>query len=248
MNNMSEEIKEFYYQIKGKLSIPESNGWGISNWGFPPIFCGKISAINKKKAKELIDEEYGKKFPQRVLQKDLDSNEFLLNIEEIKPGSHIKQLFELQTCIHCKQTFYVIDKYNDNNCSNKGFDFCSDKCKVDYRGVQEYLRNQNQELSGNNNPIIYKITNKATGQCYIGKTTQVFTLRWYQHFFQMGNCKFHDAIKNSKVCDWVFEVQEIVIIPEDIKTVGDIEKLIIERERYWIEHYNSIENGYNSKL
>lgn len=240
--------KDFFYQIKAKLSEPETSLYGgIQNWAFPPVFSGKVTACDKKEAKKLIEEDYGRVFPLRVLAKDLASSEFLLNIEEIKPGSRIEDLFELKKCEHCPKTFYVIDHYNNANESYKGSQYCSSKCKNDAAGVREYIRSQFQELSGSENPLIYKIHNRITNMCYIGKTTQIFTLRWYQHFFQGGNNKFHNAIQSSKVTDWLFEIQEIVTIPEDIKTVTEIEKLVIERERFWINHHNSIENGYNSK-
>lgn len=245
-------MKEFYYQIKGKKeNTDDPSGYG--NWTFPPIFTGKVIAEDKKKAKESIHEEYGVKFPTRVLRKDIDSNEFLLSIEEIKPGSHIEKLFQPQKCEQCGNTFYVIDKYNDKNCTNKGFTFCSEKCHEDNGKVSQFKRMDNDALIGGAIPVIYKITNKTTGKCYIGKTSQVFTLRWYQHFFQLGTNKFHDAIKNSKVSDWLFEIQEIIIFPEHIReeknmyTYLDVrEKYITERERHWINHYNSIEDGYNS--
>jgi hypothetical protein len=88
---------------------------------------------------------------------------------------------------------------------------------------------------------------------YIGKTTQVFTLRWYQHFFQSGTNKFHDAIRKSKISDWIFEIHEVIEFPENLREnkdfrtyLNDREKFIIERERYWINHFDSIANGYNS--
>ncbi|WP_443945585.1 GIY-YIG nuclease family protein [Pedobacter sp. AW1-32] len=237
-------MAEFYYQIKGKKGKDDYFG----NWTFPPIFSGKVVADDKKKAKLLIDAEYGKQFPLRVLQKDLDSNEFLLNIDEIKPDSHISRLFELNTCKRpsCNNTFYVIDKYNDHNCGNKGQTYCSYECQDEDRQIQAYIRNQNEVLSGTASPVIYKITNKITSLCYIGKTTQVFTLRWYQHFFQHGSCKFHLAIRSSKVTDWTFEIIEIVEIPNDIKTVKEIEQLISTREKHHIKENNSVMNGYNS--
>lgn len=243
-------MKEFYYQIKGKKGEEDLSGF---NWVFPPIFTGKVVAKDKKEAKEVINEEYGKKFPLRVLRDDLESNEFLLSIEEIKPDSHISKLFELQKCEQCENTFYVIDKYNDANCRNKGFTFCSEKCREDNGKVAQFRRMDQGALIDGAVPVIYKITNKITGKVYIGKTSQVFTLRWYQHFFQYGTNKFHDAIKNSKFTDWMFEIEEIVVFPDHIKEqksiynyMNDREKYILERERYWINHYNSIDEGYNS--
>ncbi len=243
-------MPEYYYQIKGKRAPEQFDDiMGIynGNWVFPPIFTGKVEAENKNDAKIQVEQLYGKKFPMRVLAKDLDSNDFLLSLDEIKPGSHIARLFEPQICQHCENTFYVIDKYNDGYYHGyKGPEFCSNQCKLDARDVKEYLRAQFTELSGNQSPVIYKIMHKVTGMVYIGKTTQVFTLRWYQHFFQRGTCKFHEAIKNSKISDWNFEIIEIVMLPQDVKTVQDIEKIILERERHWISHYNSIQEGYNS--
>jgi hypothetical protein len=242
--------KSFYYQIKGKSNIGNDivdSYWGGQNWVFPSIFSGKVEAENKKEAKILIEEEYDKIFPLRVLKKDLESNEFLLSIEEIKEGSHIWKLFELKTCLNCGETFYMIDKYNDHNTSYKGHEFCSYDCKEEQNNIRRMLSYENNNISGNQYPIIYKITNKNNNLCYIGKTTQVFTLRWYQHFFQSGNCKFHNAIKESKFIDWTFEVIELVKIPENIKRLAEIENIIFERERHWINYYDSINNGYNSK-
>lgn len=262
-------MKEFYYQIKGKRDENDHNG--LSRWMFPPIFSGKVEAENRDEAKKFIEEKYNKNFPLKVLKKDLDSNEFLLSIEEIKEGSHIGRLFEKQICKHCNNTFYVIDKYNDKNCLNKGFEFCSDECKIEYNEIKKYMFNDRQNLLYEINniekidenieidniiekhldnkktiPIIYKITNKATNLSYIGKTIQIFTLRWYQHFYQKGNCKFHNAIKNSNLIDWNFEIIEIVKIPKNAKTINEIDTIILERERYWINYYNTINEGYNT--
>ena len=238
-------MKDFYYQIKGKKSEHETGMFG-GNWSFPPIFSGRVSAVDKKQAKSIIDDEYGRSFPLRVLAKDLDSNEFLLNIEEIAPESHIARLFDVRECKQCGTTYRVIDKYNDHNCQYKGFDYCSQSCKESAYKIEAFVRNAENVLSGRSTPIIYKITNKRTGKCYIGKTTQVFTLRWYQHFFHAGDNKFHTEIKTCDVTEWTFEVQEIVIIPDDIKQFSDAESFITSRERHWINFFDSINNGYNS--
>lgn len=243
-------MTEFYYQIKGKKAEGQEC---LSHWVFPPIFSGKVVAENKKQAKEIINENYGKQFPSRVLKTDIQNNEFLLSIEEIKPGSHLEKLFELRKCLLCKNTFYIIDKYNDNNHKNKSWDYCSDVCKDEHNKFMYMKRNENDSINAGHSAVIYKITNKNNGMVYIGKTNQVFTLRWYQHFFQLGGTKFHEAIKNSIVTDWTFEIQEIITLPihivenkEPISYMDEREKYILERERFWIDHYDSIKNGYNS--
>lgn len=246
-------MKEFYYQIKGKRSkkdpMRHSGIYGGTwNWVHPPLFCGKVSAKDKEDANEKINQLYGKKFPRRVAKKDLNSNEFLLHIEEIKENSYVSTLFEEKKCEHCHRPYRMIDKYNDSHCDYKGWGYCSNHCKQQAYQIEQYRRKEmeNNSMGGTRAPVIYKITNKSTKKVYVGKTNQVFTLRWYQHFFQGEKSKFHQAINSTKVTEWVFEVIEIVSIPDDLKKNLDIEKYILSRELHWINHYDSINNGYNS--
>lgn len=241
-------MPDFYFQIKGRLDEPEETIYGgIQNWGFPPLFSGKVTASDKKQAKLLVDEEYGRKFPLRVLAKDLAQNPFLLSIEEIKEGSRIADLFKQRECQHCKVSFYMIDKYNNIHDHYKGWDYCTEKCREAARDIRVAQYHLNEVMNGRSLPIIYKITNKITSKVYIGKTTQIFTLRWYQHFFQTGDNKFHQAIKSTPVTDWTFEVLEAIDLP-DTKSHSEVEAFIIERERFYIAQFNSIEEGYNSKI
>jgi hypothetical protein len=237
-------MKEFYYQIKGKCDPNDPYSFG--KWAFPPIFSGKVSAIDRKSAKLIIDEEYGKVFPLRVLSKDIDSNEYLLAITEITENSGHARLFTPRKCMICESEFRIIDKYNDHNCFNKGSEYCSDECKKEASMLSTVKWNEDNVMNGKHIPVIYKITNKKTGLSYIGKTTQAFTFRWYQHFFQLGDTKFHREIKETEISDWTFEVIEVVKIPETINNYSEADKYIFERERSWINHHDSVKNGYNS--
>lgn len=237
---------EFYYQIKGKLTEPGSGLYGgSSNWSFPPIFSGMVEAESKKDAHVKVNDEYGKQFPLRVLAKDLDNNEFLLNITEIN-DDRTRGLFIVRNCKHCDTTFRQIDHYNDSNRYYKGNEYCSQECRNEAAEIQRYIYSNDNELGGCHQPVIYKVVNNETGMCYIGKTTQAFTLRWYQHFYQAGGTKFHMAIKSTPIEHWSFSVIEKIIITTDIKSKAAIEALIFERERYWINHYDSVNTGYNS--
>lgn len=227
---------EFYYQIKAR----DNSEYGISSWAWPPVFSGKVSAENKKAAKVKVEEEYGREFPQRVLKKDLDEHHYLLRIVEIREDDdRTRGLFEPRVCMECKSLFKRIDLYNDHNETYKGGDFCGQSCKTIY---QDRNRAVPVDVSGNGKPLIYQILNTRTKMSYIGKTTQVFTLRWYQHFFQGGSCKFHAAIRDSSLTDWEFKIIEEVFVPEG----KDRDEFVAERERYWINHFNSIDGGYNS--
>ena len=227
-------MTDFYYSIKGKA---DPDNLSMSNWVFPPIFSGMVSAANKKEAKKFIEAEYGKSFPLRVLTKDLESNEFLLKIEDMSGKSYLYDLFEEKVCKVCTKKFRRIDLYNDTNTKYKGTEYCSDRCsQIGYEQRREEFSEAMCEANGNL-PVIYKITNKATGKCYIGQTIQSFTLRWWQHIkWGMSDCKFHTAMQNSKVTDWIFEVIEICKSKEELN----------ERESYHIRQNNSIHNGYNT--
>lgn len=226
----------FYYQIKGKEPIS-----GLGNWNWPPLFSGMVTADSKKHARCLIEDEYGRKFPLRVLKKDLENEHYLLNIREVSDDDHkTLGLFEMRQCSECESKFRIIDKYNDEHETNKGAEFCSRNCAQLTKARTSYKTPT--ELDGNGSAVIYKITNTKTELVYIGKTTQVFTLRWYQHFYQNGSCKFHEAINNSNLEDWTFEIIEIVK-PSKSDVPGEY---VRKREAYWIDYYDSIQNGYNS--
>lgn len=231
-------MPDFYYQIKGKKYLGQFYGSGFSeNWVFPPIFSGKVIAADKKEAKVLIEEEYGKQFPLRVLKKDLDSNEFLLKIEDMTGKNYLAQLFEERPCKECKSTFRRIDLYNDPNTRYKGTEYCCDACKERAYERQRFELSESMFSEAGNVPCIYKITNRTTGQCYIGQTIQSFTLRWWQHIkWGKTDCKFHKAMQESKITDWIFEVIEIIESKDKLN----------DREGYWIKFYNSVNGGYNT--
>ena len=212
----------------------------MSCWAFPPIFSGKVNAKDKIEAKKIIEQEYGKVFPQRVLQKDIANNEFLLNIQDMTKNSYLHELFEERECQNpeCRKNFRRIDLYNDANESYKGTEYCSDDCKEKMYEKNRVEITQDDFNLGSNVPVIYKITNKMTNMCYIGQTIQSFTLRWWQHI-KWGNtdCKFHVAMKESKITDWIFEVIEVV---------NTSQSELDERESHYIRKYDSVRNGYNT--
>jgi len=234
-------MPDFYYQIKAKTGRNDE----FMRWSWPPVFSGMVSAADKKQARALVDDEYGQKFPMRVLQKDIDSAEFLLNIFEVRPeDDRTRGLFEIRSCKQCGGGFRVIDHYNNWIQRYSGRDFCSDDCKESY--VKEHDSALFSNASNSTHPpVIYRITHQDTGMSYVGQTTQAFTLRWWQHFFHGTDTKFHRAIEESSMTDWVFQVIEVI----DRKAVPDgmiLSDHIREREQHWINHLDTIARGYNT--
>ena len=229
--------REFFYQIKGK----DTTDYGLSQWAFPPLFSGKVEAVDRKEARAKVEGEYGRAFPLRVLKKDAEKEHYLLNIAEIKPGGHIARLFEERLCKYCENPYRIIDKYN--TVSTGGPEFCQQECRDEHYRTRAIMMS---EFEGRSQPCIYKITHKITGLCYVGKTTQAFTLRWWQHVKSQDGTKFHKAIQGSCITDWFFEIIEIVRLPEGIKLVAEIDQVLSEREMDWIRTLNSVKNGYNT--
>lgn len=90
---------------------------------------------------------------------------------------------------------------------------------------------------------VYKVTNILNNKIYIGKANDP-QKRWKNHLYTVksGERKFgfrylHAAIRKNKKENFLFEVIEVC----------DSEDLAFEREKYWIQFYNSNdrEKGYN---
>lgn len=89
---------------------------------------------------------------------------------------------------------------------------------------------------------IYKITNIITNQCYIGQSINIEN-RWRQHIYEGQKLrrknKFYLALNQYGIEAFEFEVLEECPLEQ---------KILDERECYWIEYYDSYNNGYNSTL
>lgn len=88
---------------------------------------------------------------------------------------------------------------------------------------------------------IYKVTNKINNKIYIGLTSTYYQERWNAHlrrafnpYVPDYNCIFHKAIR--KYGKNAFKWEVIEECPNN---------LLSERERYWIDYYNSYKTGYN---
>ena len=90
---------------------------------------------------------------------------------------------------------------------------------------------------------IYKITNIQNQMCYIGQTKAGFKNRWRTHVKRGIGCeeqtnnRLYDALKKEGVENFTFQIVEICD-----------EKILTERERFYIDFYDSKNWGYNSKM
>jgi len=91
--------------------------------------------------------------------------------------------------------------------------------------------------------LIYKITNKINGKCYIGQTIKSAEQRWKKHqSHAFGthpndiNKTLYQAIRKYGLENFTFEV-----VQDNIETFEQLDKA----EIYWIDYYNSFVKGYN---
>lgn len=87
---------------------------------------------------------------------------------------------------------------------------------------------------------IYKITEKSSNKCYIGKTRNAPFFRWWNHL-KHSNSPFGLYLQKSKLSDWTFEVLEE--LPSNIE-----DKEVFRIESNYINKYNSIINGFNTVI
>jgi group I intron endonuclease len=87
--------------------------------------------------------------------------------------------------------------------------------------------------------IVYKITNKKTGNCYIGVTSKTLSYRKAKHINESKNrckTKFHKALRSYGESGFIFE--------ELCSVLYSYENLCF-LENYFIRLYDSINSGYN---
>lgn len=94
---------------------------------------------------------------------------------------------------------------------------------------REYKIGTNSKISG-----IYKITNLKNNLSYIGQSIDIYE-RWRIHKNNTNNDALHTDIQQLGLGYFKFEIIEKC----------DNTDLLSEREQYWINYYDSYNNGYN---
>lgn len=114
--------------------------------------------------------------------------------------------------------------------------FCDEKCYNEFKSNHSSGDDMNYVNKDSLN-YIYRITEKSSGKCYIGKTRNAPFFRWWGHLTH-SKSPFGRYLRESNICDWNFEVLQI--LPAET-TDGDV--MLIESQ--YIKFFDSIENGFN---
>ena len=88
---------------------------------------------------------------------------------------------------------------------------------------------------------IYKIENIINGKCYIGQSEDLEN-RIKEHKYLMSKLKENNKKLNNDIAKYGIDNFEIHIV--EFCKVEELD----EKEKKYIELYNSIENGYNTRI
>lgn len=218
---------KFFYQLKVKDE--KLNEW-------QDIWLDIGEAPDKKTLIANLKNELSAEIMEKISRKNTKPVDYRIFAVELTEYWE-KHWCSVRTCRVCSTPFTLIQARQNGVYAN--YEMCSSECRKITRRAEDFGGYAESYINQDYRPCIYKITNKSSQMVYIGQTVQCFTLRWYQHFFQAGDSKFHQAIKSSQPNDWTFEVIEVLETPVTKKEID-------AREMHWITHYDSINNGYNT--
>lgn len=88
-----------------------------------------------------------------------------------------------------------------------------------------------------NQGTIYAIYNKETGKYYVGQTIHDLNKRWKEHLYEAR--RMNDVPLYKSLRKYGADKFNIRVVEECSSDILD------ERETYWINEYNSYNNGYN---
>lgn len=235
--SIEDNDRKFYYQLKVKTKTIYCDGIGLE-WS-NPVMRGIVEAKDSKSARKKIKEE--------IFEKDIKrGDDILLSIIEVKEDTqYLLDFFKPRVCKQCGITFCT----SITDYFSHGADFCSRACYDLYTyetlnnlDIDAILKKKEYDYIAwtECNPVIYRIYNKKSDKNYVGQTIRAFTLRWWEHYKAWVGC-----CADGKITDFDFSVLE-EFSKEDVRKN---DKLLSEREQYWIDYYNALDEhkGYNSR-
>jgi len=218
-----------------------------------------IEAKDKAEVKSILLAKYPQFFQNgKIYEKETkDKAQFFYVVIFPLYQSEINQIEEGEwKCDYCGHVHQ--NKYISRPLTSRKFEgkiFCSDDYKNGNDVVnpdcyekwkKEYFKQNNgleipddlNYINVDSSNFIYKITEKTTNKCYVGKTRNAPFFRWWNHL-KHSSSPFGLYFRQTKLSDWNFEVLE-----ELPSNIDDSEVFRIETE--YMQKFNSIKNGFNT--
>lgn len=251
-------FKAFIRVVKS-LSTQDSSNW----MGFEPVqvvYEPIIHATDKHQVKEYLLSKYPQFFPTgKVYEKESkDTAQFFYavifplyqhEIDLINEGEwkceycgqvyENKYLYRPLKSVKFEGKIFCGPNYKTGNDIVEAPD-CYEKWKKEIVFKNADLPDDLNYINANSPNYIYKITEKATGKCYIGKTRNAPFFRWWNHL-KHSNSPFGKHLQQTRLTEWTFEVLE--------ELPGNIDNSeVLKVESSYIVKFNSIQNGYNTTI
>lgn len=238
-------MKKFKVLIRVVKSINQSY-WGSETVHREPV----IEANDKSHVKEILLEMFPQFFQNGKIyeRESKDQAQFFYvliyelyawEISAIQKGS-----WSCEGCGKDHENRYIAIPYKDYRDIDSEKEYCSKDC-FNSHFISQYQTDgempDNMIFVKKDSPIyIYKITEKETGRCYIGKTKNEPVWRWWDHYKRSAS-PFGVYLRSKPISCFTFEV--IDILPNTLN-----ETQVFEIESKWILKYNSIESGFNTVI
>lgn len=209
-----------------------------------------MMAEDKKEVKAFLLSEYPQFFQKdKVYEKETkDKVQFFYvvifelyqyEIDLIKEGE-----WTCSQCGHVHKNAYENRPIANKRLFGNDILFCNRDCMNEYKKTKfdglQMFEDEDHYLKEESPNYIYKITEKSTGKCYIGKTKNEPFFRWWNHLSHSIS-PFGVYLSNTKLSEWTFEV--IDILPAEVQ-----DSKVFELESKRIIEYKAIENGFNSVI
>jgi len=253
---MEDKIKYWFIRLYEYTDTPDENECTTSLWSTNYhrhlIDEAILIANDRECAKKMSVEKFGE-YPFALTKKNkVDGFKYFYLTESDKYwyDFHYKE-FNYE-CSRCGKSHSAIgqremkalqfSQMEDKGNEYTTYYFCSKECCEQTKKEKDDEFNKNfiamdchlligcEKTLRNLLGYIYKITNKHTGLCYVGQTKHSPVFRWYSHLKE-DNHKF----QRDNICDLTFEVLEVVTKGNNIS----------EREQFYVDLYDCIDNGYN---
>lgn len=245
---MSNYFKAFIRVVKSINNDNFYNTFGSENI----IEERLIIAHDKEEVKQFLLKKYPQFFPNNKIysRENKDIAQFFYVVIFELYDYEKKQLLESTAwiCDYCgqnhKNTYLSRPRMQERLFGDKKFckneeDYCISQYKKDYYKNSELPDDDN--FIKKDSPIyIYKITEKSSTKCYVGKTKNAPFFRWWNHLTH--SCSpFGIHLRQTKLSDWSFEVlQEL--------SCYTTEKDVLRIESEYIKQFNSIQYGFNTLI